>query len=165
MIAERIRPSLEINTEYRWQAFHLNGRVPTLVAPITTIVLLGSLLFVYASAWKKKQKDEQWLLRYTLLATMAFFLFNKVLSGQFVFWGFPFLLLCVWKERPIVRWIILGAYTIAAALYPVLIIWQVPFVHFAAFPLLILTLRNGILLALFFLLGLQLMPTTNKNAP
>jgi hypothetical protein len=165
MIAERIRPSLHIATEYRWQAFHLNGRVPTLVAPITTIVLLGSLLFVYASAWKKKQKDEQWLLRYTLLATMAFFLFNKVFSGQFVFWGFPLLLLYIWKEKPAIRWAILGAYTVAVALYPLLITWQVAFVHFATLPLLVLTLRNILLAVVFLFVFLDFFPANKNRVP
>lgn len=150
MMAERIRPSLDIIAEYRWHAFHLNGKLPTLVTPITTFVLLGTLLLVYAHAWKKRRKDETWLLQYTLLATMAFFLFNKVFSGQFVFWSFPLLVLYIWHAHPTVRWTILGVYTVSAALYPLLILWQVPFVRFATLPLLVLTLRNGILLTLFF---------------
>lgn len=141
-----------LKSVYAYHSYQIEGPGVSSVQKFTLPLLLLSLAIIFSHAIRRYRSEisTSWITTYSLILIMAFFLFNKVFSGQFVFWAWPFFLLFLSFVQSKKKWIAIGAYMLSACLYPFLIFFQIPFIQGHLALLFLLTLRNSALFGVFF---------------
>lgn len=120
------------------------GTWPDRLAPLAFPIQLAAMGFV---AWRFRRSGGRDPLRYASATLLAFILFGKVLSPQYVAWLFPFLAVQRGKVGYRGRWLLLAGVGATTLIYP----WA--FARLAALDgvpvIALLNARNALLLALW----------------
>lgn len=152
LLAAKARILSPMKPIYAYHSYQIEGQGVRHMKNISFPLLFIALALVFFHSLKNfpEKNYPVWLIKYSTLLIMAFFLFNKVFSGQFAFWPWPFFILLLSSFPSKKR--LLGAllYILAISLYPFLIYYQKEFILLEWFPIILLTLRNALFFALFF---------------
>lgn len=128
------------------------------LATFSTILTVAGLLLIYFFIWRTLSRNGgrvrlDWFVNVVSLTILWFILANKVLSPQYLIWLLPFV--PIWRG-----WNKTILYLIALPLsfipFPFLIDWLA---RLDALPFIILTIRNGLLAAIFVLLARDIWPS------
>ena len=133
------------------------------------VLLLAYSLFMYQLRKKEKNtqgafnlqaEQETLLIRYVVISVLAFLLFNKVFSAQYMAWFCPLipLLNIRYQNLNIALLLIAGAFT--TYIYP---FNYIEFEYFESLPVLLMARRNLLLIIVFVLVLLGIKPR-EKNA-
>jgi hypothetical protein len=123
----------------------------SIVTSWSTALAAATLPFQTAAvallAWRFHRTGGRDLMRYAAATLLAFILFGKVLSPQYLVWLMPFL--AVLEDRRLARWLFLAAALLTTAVFPVF--WSA-IAGFDSVAVVLLNVRNLTLLVLLFLL-------------
>lgn len=117
------------------------------LAGIAFPLQVAALLFVAWRFWRTESREP---MRYATAAILAFVVFGKVLSPQYMIWLLPFVAVLGGRVGMLARWAFVGACCATTLIYP----WGMHRV-LSFHPLAILALngRNGLLLGMWLLLA------------
>ena len=126
--------------------------VVSFLSPILLAVILLLIYIQFYATYDGSRKKEDVLLRYTLLPILAFLVFYKVLSSQFLLWAIPFVPLVAIgskKNTSLFHKIMIITVFLTFLVYP--IGWDA-LLEFSYAAIVILFIRNLLLFISFYLL-------------
>jgi uncharacterized membrane protein len=163
----------QVDYDFNFGSFNITSALADNLAHSSFYIMAAVLLAIYGlfayQLYKQRKNDkdmaslqveeETLLMRYVALAVMAFLLFNKVFSAQYMIWICPLipLLNIRYKNLITVLLLIAGAFTIY--IYP---FNYVEFEYFESFPVLIMSRRNLLLIIAFVLMLIARKPQEKK---
>ncbi len=134
------------------------------LATASTILTFAGLLLIYYFIWRTLSRNGgrvrlDWFVNVVSLTILWFILANKVLSPQYLVWLLPFVPMWRGWNKTILFLITLPLSFIP---FPFLIDWLA---RLDALPFIILTVRNGLLAAIFVMLARDIWPSGIFSRP
>jgi magnesium-transporting ATPase (P-type) len=163
----------QVDYDFNFGSFNITSALADNLAHYSFYIMAAILLAIYGlfayQLYKQRKNDkgmaslqveeETLLMRYVAIAVMAFLLFNKVFSAQYMVWICPLIPLLNIRYKNLITALLLiaGAFTIY--IYP---FNYVEFEYFESFPVLIMSRRNLLLIIAFALILIARKPRDKK---
>ena len=150
---------------YNHKAVHLGPGWGDHLARFVLPIQLAAILFVM---WQYRRSGMRDGVRYAGAAVLAFMVFGKVLSAQFLIWLIPFVAVLPGETGRRARWIYLLACIATTLFYPIIGL-KLLVDHNNLGAILLLNYRNALLVGLYFLLvfgpGTAAEPPVTRTGP